>query len=246
MNILTNNTKIKKNILLILIFFTLFNLCYPCFILAASGPVSIKEAGDYEFTAEPEGKPWYDIDIGGALGDLIFWIERSLFGILNDLFCDSKHKYEYWYADIGEIIITNNIYLSPETIIKGKFLLFNANIFDPINQPDDFKEGGDTYADTYYDDGEGKNVVNGRKTLRGTISGWYYALRNFTIVGLLSVLVYVGIRMILSTISQDKAKYKIMFKDWLVALCLVIIMHLFMITILNFSDLIVKAIGTQR
>ena len=51
--------------------------------------------------------------------------------------------------------------------------------------------------------------------------------------------------MILSTVSQDKAKYKVMFKDWLVALCLLFVMHYIMVGILNISDTITEAIGTS-
>ena len=90
----------------------------------------------------------------------------------------------------------------------------------------------------------GPSILNGKKELRETISGWYYALRNFAIVALLSILLYVAIRMILSTISADKAKYKMMFKDWLVALCLVFVMHYIMVGVLNISSLITNAIGT--
>ena len=52
--------------------------------------------------------------------------------------------------------------------------------------------------------------------------------------------------MILSTLAQDKAKYKTMFKDWLVALCLVIFMHFFMISILHISSLITDALDGEH
>lgn len=123
--------------------------------------------------------------------------------------------------------------LTPENIIKGNFILFEANIFKDV-----------TNSSHYFDNGK-TGTVDGRTELRNAIAGWYYALRNLAIVALLSVLVYVGIRMITSTISQDKAKYKVMFKDWLIALCLVIVMHYIMISILNISSMITEAIGTQ-
>ena len=57
-------------------------------------------------------------------------------------------------------------------------------------------------------------------------------------VGLLSVLVYVGIRIIISSTSSDKAKYKQLLVDWLVAICLLF----FMQYIMSGSNLIVKKI----
>ena len=48
---------------------------------------------------------------------------------------------------------------------------------------------------------------NSRK-LQSSISTWYKTLRLIAIVGLLSVLVYVGIRILISSTGQEKAKYK--------------------------------------
>ena len=64
--------------------------------------------------------------------------------------------------------------------------------------------------------------------LQSTIATWYNALRRIALVGLLSVLVYVGIRIVLSSSSQDKAKYKAMIKDWVVAICLLFTLHYIM------------------
>lgn len=84
-----------------------------------------------------------------------------------------------------------------------------------------------------------KEVINLESTaykLKDHISGWYLALRTVALVGLLSVLVYIGIRIILSSTSaQDKAKYKNMLKDWLVAICIIFVLHYVMAFMLNFT-----------
>lgn len=72
--------------------------------------------------------------------------------------------------------------------------------------------------------------------LRETIATWYVALRNIAIVGLLSVLVYTGIRMILSSTAGEIAKYKMMLKDWLVAMCILFFMHYMMAFMLKVSE----------
>ena len=62
--------------------------------------------------------------------------------------------------------------------------------------------------------------------LQATIATWYNALRRIALVGLLSALVYIGIRIVLSSTSaKEKAKYKSMLKDWLVAICLLFTLH---------------------
>lgn len=57
-----------------------------------------------------------------------------------------------------------------------------------------------------------KDLTNSKtsvaKQLQPTIAKWYKTTRLISIVGLLSILVYVGIRIILSSTGQDKSKYK--------------------------------------
>ena len=73
--------------------------------------------------------------------------------------------------------------------------------------------------------------------LQATIATWYNALRRIALVGLLSALVYVGIRIVLSSTSaKEKAKYKSMLKNWIVAICLLFTLHYIMsitITVVN-------------
>lgn len=88
----------------------------------------------------------------------------------------------------------------------------------------------------------GQNESSASK-LQPTIATWYVALRNLTVVGLLSVLVYVGIRIIISSTASDKAKYKQMLVDWLVALCLVFFLHYIMSFVLTMTESICQAVG---
>lgn len=82
--------------------------------------------------------------------------------------------------------------------------------------------------------------------LRGTIATWYIALRTIALVGLLSVLLYIGIRIILSSTSaQDKAKYKNMLKDWLVAICILFLLHYIMAFMLNITEKLNDIISTN-
>ena len=65
--------------------------------------------------------------------------------------------------------------------------------------------------------------------LRDQIGRWYQVLRSIALVGLLSVLVYTGIRVLLSSVASEKAKYKGMLQNWLVAMCLLFVLHYVMI-----------------
>ena len=84
----------------------------------------------------------------------------------------------------------------------------------------------------FYRDENNQEVVTSRQNtsleLQSLVSQWYTAIRNIAIVLSMSVLLYVGIRMMLSTLAQDKAKYKQMLMDWVVSICLLFFMHYIM------------------
>ena len=84
----------------------------------------------------------------------------------------------------------------------------------------------------YYLDDQGKEVKTSKQDtayeLKKVVSQWYNALRNIAVVIMLSLLLYIGIRMMLSSLASDKAKYKQMLVDWLVGMCLLFFMHYIM------------------
>lgn len=85
---------------------------------------------------------------------------------------------------------------------------------------------------------ETKILTSTAKQLQSSISNWYIILRDIALVSLLSILVYVGIRIIISSTSSDKAKYKQMLLDWIVAICLLFVMQY----IMSGSNLLVQKI----
>lgn len=79
--------------------------------------------------------------------------------------------------------------------------------------------------------------------MRGVVSKWYVALRNIAIVGLLSALLYIGIRIVISSSAGDKAKYKQFFVDWVVALCLIFFMHYIMAFTMTMSETVTDVLS---
>ena len=141
----------------------------------------------------------------------------------------------------GAEMLPEELYLpaysySPEEIFKGNILLFNVNFFrDPVEiQEKTHEEDGKTITDYWYyiDEETGEEVRTSKQDsaeiLQTTISTWYNAIRNICIVLMLSVLVYIGIRILLSTVASEKAKYITMLRDWFVGLCLLFLMHYIM------------------
>lgn len=76
--------------------------------------------------------------------------------------------------------------------------------------------------------------------LRKNLAMWYVTIRNISIGALLLILLYLGIRMAMSTIAEKKAKYTKLLIDWTIALGIVIFIHFFMYGILYLNDALVS------
>ncbi len=89
----------------------------------------------------------------------------------------------------------------------------------------------------------GNDTIN---LIRDNVAVWYYVLRNLSIVILLGILLYVGIRMAISTVASDQAKYKKMFMDWAVSLALVFVLQYIMIFTIECNNVLVDVLDTAR
>lgn len=124
-----------------------------------------------------------------------------------------------------------NIKLTPAEIFAGNVSALDANFFK--TEGDHNQELG----------GSEKSIV---EQLRDTVATWYVALRNIAIVGLLSALLYIGIRIIISSSAGDKAKYKQFFVDWVVALCLIFFLHYIMAFTMTMSETVTDVLAGDR
>lgn len=82
--------------------------------------------------------------------------------------------------------------------------------------------------------------------LQSSISTWYKTLRMIAIVGLLSVLVYVGIRILISSTGQDKAKYKKMLADWVAAMCILFLLQYVMVFTMQMTKKVIEIFDTEN
>ena len=105
-----------------------------------------------------------------------------------------------------------NFSYSPEEIFAGNLDLLDVNFIDDSNQDEDWKK------------------------IRSIVSSWYKVLRMVSIIGLLSVLIYTGIKIIISSNTKDKAKYKEMLINWFIAVFLAFTMHYIMAFILSIIE----------
>ncbi len=113
---------------------------------------------------------------------------------------------------------------SPEEIFANKVPVLNANFINPNTS----STGSSTMV-----------------ALRDVVAGWYVAIRMISIIGLLSVLVYLTIRMMLSGIAADKAKYKKMLMSWVTAMCILFFLHYLMAFIMSISETITSMLSSN-
>ena len=125
--------------------------------------------------------------------------------------------------------------ISPEEIFSNDLVIFDVDFFNPEQKKVLTDENGEVLKD---DNGNDIELESTSRKLRSTVSNWYNVLRDISLVALLSILVYIGIRILISSTANDKAKYKQMLTDWVVAICLLFTMQY----IMSFSNLIVEKV----
>ena len=150
--------------------------------------------------------------------------------------------------DAGEVNLP--VYsISPEEIFSNKIAVFDVDFFNPtgtkktetvdVNDGTGRKKQVTKYVEKYkLANGEEVELESTAGVIQSTIASWYTRLRDIAIVALLSILVYVGIRILISSTSNDKAKYKQMIMDWVIAICLLFVMQY----IMSFSNIVVDKI----
>lgn len=123
-----------------------------------------------------------------------------------------------------------NIYfLTLDSIFFNKVTLTDINIFD-------FNKAGPS------------NITQNNPVykIRQNIAQWYYAIRNFAIIFGLLALIYIGVKMAISSVAEDRAKYKKMLVDWLVSIILVFTLHYVIVIVVNINNSIVGILDESR
>ena len=215
---LFQNKNITQKIIIALVIVILFNFMYP----------TVVRADDYNFIFD--ALSWLAV----KLTDCIQWIlsfcltgDASM--VMEDAIWagkDTNHdKWKFswgWHGwDVYVIEWPKRHLMTPADIFTGKVLITNINFFSDYTKVEKSIASEDQIFSA-------DSTAESMNKLRTAISKWYNTIRNITVVGLLSVLVYIAIEMVISSASQDKAKYRKMLTDWLVAICLVFLLHYIM------------------
>lgn len=94
----------------------------------------------------------------------------------------------------------------------------------------------------------GDNVWNHGtiNVIRQNVAIWYTSFRNLAVVGLAIMVLYVGIRMAISSVADEKAKYKKMLVDWFVSLLLLFVLHYIIVFVIKLNNTFVDVLKSAR
>lgn len=214
MKIFTNKNLIQK-LVIALVFITLLNFCFAPKVRADFGGKMMSYVRDFATALA-------DVAISvvqfGMTGQWTYAVDDA--GT-----AETDSSIDYWKKDSK--IQYPIIQLSPELIFADKVELLSV----------DFIGGSEGKQYTLKTDG------SAIAALRTIIASWYVTLRTIAIVGLLSVLIYIGIRIMISSTSQDRAKYKQRLVDWIIAFCLLFFMHYIMAATVNVIGQVNSVLG---
>ena len=160
-------------------------------------------------------------DLAGGIVSIVYWDKRvlatGLAFVLDIIVANLAEADGVNYGNSGMLSI-----ITPFDIFFNKYKLLDVNFFD-VN-----------------------GVANGSiaYTIRTSIAGWFYIMRLIASAILLVILVYVGIRMAISTIAEEKAKYKKMLIDWCCSLLLIFVLQYIAIFAIYCNNAIVNALNS--
>lgn len=154
--------------------------------------------------------------LGGIVG-ILSWPFRGLAVLIGDAINSLTAIIAYTEKPTDTSIDTG--VLTPFDILYNKVPILDINFFE-IGIED--------------------NIVN---QMRTGVATWYYVMRILASGILLVILIYVGIRMAISTIAADKARYKKMLVDWVCSLALIFVIQYIIIFTLNINNTLVNAMS---
>lgn len=133
----------------------------------------------------------------------------------------------------------SNNRINIEDIIYNRVPLLDVNFLDvKLERYKKIEESKKAQAS----DGEEIQVISEDSivyALRANIAKWYIVIRQVCIIVLLLLLIYLGIRLAISTVASDKAKYKGMLVAWLTSFIVVFCIHYYMMIVININEVLV-------
>ncbi len=222
---------VKKVGLIIIAIVTIFNLILP--IQTSNAAETKKEnvnevmsgisnesadslMNDGKTTANPEGgSSKHKVSPEPSMGGATASAVAKLINIIPTLISSLLNS----VVNSQQIEGTGTLEFTIQDLLEGKYDMFNIDFFSNVNET---------------------RKVKGM--LAQTVVVWYSAVRNLAIGITLLVLVYVGIRMAISTVADEKARYQKMLIAWVKGFCMIFVLIYIIAIAINLSNAIVDLV----
>lgn len=91
----------------------------------------------------------------------------------------------------------------------------------------------------------GETVDSGSLTMiiRNLVATLYMSIRQLSIIAMLIILIYLGIKLVTSTIAEQKAEYRKKLASWSIAFIIVFVMHYFLIGVMRANEILVNLLS---
>ena len=103
-----------------------------------------------------------------------------------------------------------------QDLVLGKIPLFDINVFNT------------------------NTTSKANNVFKTEVTKWYSTMRNLAIIFSLLVLIYIAMRMTISTIAEEKAKYKRMLFDWVVSFLIIFVIIYGLAITLRIYDIVLE------
>ncbi len=206
---------IKKIVIILIVFILMFEYC------CSSSVYAVDEDKGSVVPIETLNAI---TNLTGGLVSIILWIPR----ILAIGFASVINQATLDIANVGNED-DHNGYLTPFNI----FFSTSTTFFDQEN------DNYEILSVNFFKTNSGEDFI---RKFRTAVATWFYIVRFIALAILLCVLVYVGIRMALSSVAEDRAKYKKMLTDWVCSVLLVFLLQYIIMGVVYGNDAVVAAL----
>ena len=134
-------------------------------------------------------------------------------------------------------------------LVTGKYLLFDINFFKIQSYGSGEVDVHNTIEEAIAAAEQeeikaASDPTNINRKIKFAVADYYYMVRNIAIIASLAILLYIAIRMAISTVAEEQVKYKKMLLNWVKGFALIFLLHYIMIIMIYFSDALVKLLAS--
>lgn len=247
----------KKLLSMLLIIVLVFNFICACPVYAEPDdePTGIPESNgegvvesDQVNNLLLDGKPsnGETISLGDAVLGVVFQMISMVFNsfpmaihaLLTQM---TKNPYstnpEEWggVAAFAISLVDKDNFFTIERTVFGEVALFQANVF---NTEDTYTLGISNTKTI----NQSPNILK----LKESCASWFYTCRMLALMINALVLIYVGIRMAISTVASEEARYKKMLISWAESMVVLFLLHYIMALAIQFGEMVLNIIYELR